>query len=332
MRCSLSIIIPTYRRPQDLRRCLAAVLGQVRAGDEVLVVRRRDDELSAAVVAEAGRERVREALVDRPGLVHALEQGASAASRQLVAFLDDDAVPRSDWLARLTNHFTENPDVAGVGGRDWVHELGTTLDGSKSRVGRLTWVGRMIGNHHLGVGPPREVDSLKGVNMAFRRQPLLQSGFDGRLRGPGAQVANEIAVCLPLRRSGWRLIYDPAIAVDHYPSVRHDADKRYVFNPVAGFDSAHNQTLPVWEHLPKWRRPIFLVWGVLVGTRSCFGVAQSLRHLRRPGESWQRLRAGLEGRFAALNTARRHPRRPVIDPPPSPNTQVRSRAVAELQA
>jgi len=51
--------------------------------------------------------------------------------------------------------------VGGVGGRDWVYH-GTQLeDGARKVIGRVHWFGRVIGNHHLGVGEPREVDVLK---------------------------------------------------------------------------------------------------------------------------------------------------------------------------
>jgi hypothetical protein len=45
----------------------------------------------------------------------------------------------------------------------------------------------LIGNHHLGVGEPREVDVLKGVNMSYRRTAIADIHFDERMRGTGAQ-------------------------------------------------------------------------------------------------------------------------------------------------
>ncbi|MBE9020210.1 glycosyltransferase, partial [Chroococcidiopsidales cyanobacterium LEGE 13417] len=39
----ISVLIPTYRRSQDLARCLVALQQQVRPADEVLVVVRDSD-------------------------------------------------------------------------------------------------------------------------------------------------------------------------------------------------------------------------------------------------------------------------------------------------
>jgi len=93
------------------------------------------------------------------------------------------------------------------------------------------WFGRVIGNHHLGVGEPRET-CCKGVNMNYRRAAIANLRFDQRLWGPGAQAHNDMAFSLAVRR-GWKLIYDPRVAVDHYPAQRFDEDQRNKFNQIA---------------------------------------------------------------------------------------------------
>lgn len=52
----------------------------------------------------------------------------------------------------------------------------------------IQWFGRIIGNHHLGVGLPQKVDFLKGANMSYRAQVLATLRFDTRLRGAGASL------------------------------------------------------------------------------------------------------------------------------------------------
>ena len=66
-------------------------------------------DLTAAVGA-------RYVLEPRPGLSHARNRGMSVASAPLVAFIDDDAIPATDWLERLTAAF-EDPDIAAATGR-----------------------------------------------------------------------------------------------------------------------------------------------------------------------------------------------------------------------
>ena len=68
---------------------------------------------------------------------------------------------------------------------------------------RTTWYGRSYGNFHCGKGPPREVRSLKGVNMAYRKAAIGALRFDERLLGSGAQVANEGLFSGAIRLAGW---------------------------------------------------------------------------------------------------------------------------------
>lgn len=303
---TISVIIPTYRRPQDLRRCLLALAAQQRPADEILVVVRDGDGQTQAVLDEALVWVTRGVCVAVPGQVAALNAGLEAATGQIIAITDDDAAPRPDWLARIEAHFAADASLAGVGGRDWVHHGQAVAGGSARRVGRVQWFGRIIGNHHLGVGAPRWVDTLKGANMAFRRAAIGGWRFDQRLRGQGAQVHNDRAFCLAVRRTGGRLLYDPAVAVDHYPAQRFDADGRCGFCSRAQADAAHNDTLTLLEHLPTWRCLAFAAWAVLVGTRADPGIAQLVRLL--PSErltAMRRWAATMCGRLSALRTWRR---------------------------
>lgn len=235
--------------------------------------------------------------VTQPGVVAALNAGLVAVTGDIVSITDDDAAPHPDWLARINAHFIDSL-VAGVGGRDWVHQGNKILDESRLVVGKLQWFGRVIGNHHLGVGEARQVDVLKGVNMSFRTQAIAGLRFDERMRGTGAQVHFEMAFTLALKRAGWQLIYDPKIAVDHYPAQRFDEDQRHNFNQIALTNLVHNETLILLEHLPTIRRMIFGFWAIFIGTRDCFGLIQWLRFLPSQGQlATRKLLASLQGRW-----------------------------------
>ncbi|MEO0683984.1 MAG: glycosyltransferase family A protein, partial [Cyanobacteria bacterium J06649_11] len=176
---SIAVIIPTYRRSQDLARCLKALQNQTRPADEVIVVvRDTDTETWSFLTAFDSKDLgLRSATVSITGVVAAMNTGLDAATADIVAFTDDDAAPHLDWLARIESHYLANEQVGGVGGRDWVYH-GTDLeDGSSRTVGQVHWFGRVIGNHHIGTGEAREVDVLKGVNMSFRRAAIQKWHF-----------------------------------------------------------------------------------------------------------------------------------------------------------
>jgi GT2 family glycosyltransferase len=305
----VSVIVPTWRRTADLARCIAALDAQRRLADEVIVVARAEDgaTLEWLRAREAARPdaRLTIALIDRPGVVAAYNRGLDCATGDVVCFTDDDAAPHDDWIERIARAFEDDPALGGLGGRDIVHERHGILQGEKPVVGLVRWYGRTIGNHHIGHGPAREVNILKGVNMSFRRDAVGTLRFDARLRGSGAQVHCEMAFSLDVGRRGWTLVYDPMLLVEHYPAPRSDEDQRYTFNDVAYYNASFNLRLILCEHLSPSGRWAFVAYSALIGDRADPGLARALSLALRgdgPGLAlrkwWVGLRA-MRGAWAA---------------------------------
>jgi glycosyltransferase involved in cell wall biosynthesis len=259
----VSVVVPSFRRPASLSRCLAALARQERAPDEVLVAVRSDDAATICAVRAAKLDVARTVQVVTPGVLAAMQAGAGAATGDVIAFTDDDAAPRPDWLRRLEDHFAE-PAVGAVGGRD---VLANEIDNETTDVGRITSWGRLVGNQHLAIGRARPVDVLKGVNVAFRRPALA---LPHELRGRGSHVHWEIPTCAWARARGWRVIFDPAVVVDHIPAPRPAGDKRA---GCAGDvrDASFNLVIGIASFRPElvWRRALY---GLLLGDRMTPGL------------------------------------------------------------
>ncbi len=299
----ITVIVPTYLRPKDLARCLEALQKQTRPADEILVVMRDTDAETWAFLKAFSPDflPLLAVKVTVPGVVAAMNVGLDAASGDIIAFTDDDAAPHKDWLERIEAHFLPDDCIGGVGGRDFVYcgnQESWLIEGERKTVGKLQWYGLVTGNHHLGIGEPREVDVLKGVNMSYRRTAIGSRRFDQRMRGTGAQVHFELVFTLLLRRAGWKIIYDPKVAVSHYVAQRFDEDQRGQFSDIALMNMTHNETLALLEHLPFLQRIIFVIVVILVGTRSTPGFLQWLRLLPSEGSlASRKLLASLQGRW-----------------------------------
>lgn len=300
----ISVIVPTWKRPDDLARCLRGLAAQETLPLEVIVVWRQGDETVHEVTRSwTGACPLRMVETFRPGVVAAMNRGLQAATSDIVALTDDDSFPHPDWCKRLLDAYLDQPDRVAVGGRDLVHASGEVIPAQETPVGIVSWFGRTSGNHHIGSGSPREVAFLKGVNCSFRRGALKGLLFDERLRGAGAQVHWELAFFLALGRSG-SILYDPTIQVDHFPAIRHDADQRNTFAAIAASDAAHNETMALVENLTWPRRVAYFAWAVLVGSTAHPGLVQGVRdHLiRHRPHAWRRVAATLAGRFGALRS------------------------------
>lgn len=303
---SITVLVPTYRRTIDLVRCLDALKQQTRLPNEVLLTVRDIDEETWGFLKSYNPMplNLKVIEVNVPGVIAAMNAALAQFTSDVIASTDDDAAPHPDWLVRMEEWFLSDRKIGGVGGRDWQY-VGDNIKepGERDVVGKVQWFGRVIGNHHLGVGEAREVDVLKGVNMAYRREAIGDLTFDERLQGTGAQVHFELAFTLQLRRKGWKLIYDPKVAVDHYPAQRFDQDGRDQFNPAAQCNTVHNETLALLDYLPIIQQPIFIFWSLFVGTRGSMGLVQWLRFLPNKGSiATQNLLASSRGRYEGWQT------------------------------
>jgi len=115
---SVSIVIPTFSRPERLRACLDALTRiDCDAPFEVIVV---DDGSTAPVagVVDAFRDRLDLRLTrqSRAGPGPARNRGAAMARAPFLAFIDDDCVAVPTWLSTLLRALQRDPDVL-LGGR-----------------------------------------------------------------------------------------------------------------------------------------------------------------------------------------------------------------------
>ena len=301
----VSVVVTSYRRTALLERCLGGIAGQSPAPDEVVVVHRQEDEETRGFLERwrAGDPQHRRATeVRRAGIVHALVAGTVAARGDVVAFLDDDAVPRAGWLAELRAGF-DDPAVGGVGGRFVDHVDGRERRGRTRRVGRITWYGRVIGHHDMDTDYVGDVEVLPGANMSFRRELIHH---DERLlhTSNGLALANELDACLTVCRLGHRLLYRPSAVVDHYTTSYRDPK---LGSRVAGadvFTSAANYTYALLKYLPWHRRIVFLAYAYLVGSSMLPGPGRVLAQLTAgPRRAWAmagRVPVTWRGRLAGL--------------------------------
>ncbi|HEY8976666.1 MAG TPA: glycosyltransferase family 2 protein, partial [Burkholderiaceae bacterium] len=122
---SLSVVIPTYRRPALLARCLDALLAQSLPGHafEVIVVDDGCTEDTRACCSEVAIRSCRRGgpviRYLRPqgtrGPAAARNRGWRAAQGRVVAFTDDDTVPDPDWLRQGQTAFATNGVEAAWG-------------------------------------------------------------------------------------------------------------------------------------------------------------------------------------------------------------------------
>jgi GT2 family glycosyltransferase len=211
----------TTARWGQLQAAVRTVLAQTVSPAEVVVVVDHSDELLAMAAAlerqpTAGSPGVRVLPNSGPrGLSGARNTGVQAASAEVVAFLDDDAVASPTWLAELSAHFA-SADVIGVGGRilpDWAGREPAWLPPE------FLWV---VGCSYTGLPQgTAEVRNPIGASMAFRRAALQAVGGFSTAVGrvgttPLGCEETELSIRLAHRVPGSRILYEPRAVVHHH--------------------------------------------------------------------------------------------------------------------
>jgi glucosyl-dolichyl phosphate glucuronosyltransferase len=200
-----TVVISSYSvdRWSTLRASVASVLAQDPAPAEVLVVVDTPEYLE--LVQATFADPVRGVKNAARGINGARNTGIAEAASEVVVFLDDDAVPRPDWLSRMVAPLRDDACV-GVGGSPVPNYLAP----------RPTWFPPefdwIFGCRYVGLPDEQSpIEHLIGTTMAMRRDDLREvGGFQAR-RLEDLDISLRLAHRWPNRA----LIYDPLAMVDH---------------------------------------------------------------------------------------------------------------------
>lgn len=221
-----TVLICTYNRCESLKATLHSALAQSVPASlewEVLVVDNNSSDATKDVVHQfthAHGDRVRYLFEGRQGKSNALNTGIREARGKVIAFLDDDAVADSSWLATLTEPLLAG-SCDGTGGRillpPSIH-LPAWIPHPRHR-----WTAPLA-LFDLGAETIALSEAPYGTNMAFSKSLFdLFGGFRTDL-GPqaGSEIRNEdTEFGSRLLKNGKSLTYVPQAVVYHYiPQAR----------------------------------------------------------------------------------------------------------------
>jgi GT2 family glycosyltransferase len=238
----VSVVINTYNRGPSLRRTLQALRYQSHDAFEVVVVNGPSTDETPAVLAEfAGAIRV--GCCPEVHLSKSRNVGIGLAAGEVVAFIDDDAIPEPRWLEQLAAAY-DGERVGGAGGIVYDH-TGFRLQYRYAACDRL-------GGARFDVAPPFDALArpgadpfvyLQGTNCSFRRDCLVEiGGFDEEIE----YFLDEVEVCLQMIDRGYELRPLPDAAVHHKYLASHlRTPDKVVLNP---YPFAKNRSYFAYRH------------------------------------------------------------------------------------
>jgi len=264
-----SVIVCTKDRPDALDRCLSAVGQQDYPSLDVIVVDNAGSDSAACEVAR--RHGATYVFEPRRGVSRARNRGVAVSAADVVAFIDDDAVPAPGWLAALAREFAD-PEVSAATGKIVLK----APSGDPALLAECRTYAERRGDARIVIDQrhPRwfVLCNFGGIgdggNMAFRRSAFdLWPGFDVRL-GRGALIdgGEDQHAFFSLIARGGRIVYTPTAVVEHpTPATRselRERRRRDVSNAAACVALLCVEHWEFWPaiaaHLGRWlaRRPV----------------------------------------------------------------------------
>ena len=199
----VSVIVPSYNRPDRLRGCLEALTRQDGGPYEIIVVDDGSPEPLAAICAAFG-DQVRYLRQDNAGPAKARNTGAKTSDAEILVFTDDDCRPEPGWVAALLARHAGQRDAL-VGGQ--VVNLLTNNVYSASSQTLCDFL-----YDHFGAAQGT-IPFFTSNNMACDRARFLElGGFDESF--PLA-AAEDRDFGMRWREAGGRLVYAPDAVVGH---------------------------------------------------------------------------------------------------------------------
>lgn len=214
---SLTVAVLTYRRPDMLDACLAALVEQISdtKNVEVLVVDNDPSASAGPIVERFARWSVRYTVEPRPGVSYARNRAVSESNGAYLAFIDDDETVLPGWLKAVERHISAgvaasfgkviadlsepvDPDLRGVCTSIYSRDLGRAQDADVT----ASWI-------HLGTG-----------NSLFLKKACFETEcpFSSRFAATGGE---DVFLLQGLVAKGVCLMWNPSAGVrEHVPAER----------------------------------------------------------------------------------------------------------------
>ena len=222
----ISVVIPTYKRPQMIIRCLNSLLKQDfdRSYFEIIVVDdgSGDDTGDRIGAWKQKNEGINLSYISQKnaGPASARNRGIEEASAEIVAFTDDDCEVDPNWISVILKYLNNYPGKLGVGGVTYTD------------IAQVTPLTSQISNSI-------ETD-FPTCNVAYRASTLEEiGGFD-----ESYPVTNEDIDIT------WRILEKGEIGHEETMRVKHPPRKDSFIKTMKGVRNLEGEFI-LWERLPK---------------------------------------------------------------------------------
>jgi len=207
METEVSVVIPARNSAKFIDQTLTAIQNGSRQPAEILVIDGCSNDNTKAI-AEEHNVTVFDNKKKHTSAGRRL--GVEKAKGPVIAFTDADCIPASNWIEIITKYFSEDQQLAGVGGR-------VVLSNPRNDV--QAYSAHVFESIKSFPTSPTQIRtkvvsgfSFAGANCAFSKQRILAVGS---FRHQFANYAEEVDLLWRLVDDNAKCIFDPTLCVEH---------------------------------------------------------------------------------------------------------------------
>lgn len=201
---AVSVIIITRDRPAMLDTCLAALARQATKPNEIIIVNNSLKKNTTSVLSRFKEKlSIRSVHVSARNFPVLYNKGARLSNDDIIAFLDDDCIPRKDWVANIRRAHRNHP--------------GCIIQGKVLSIPKKNLYVFLMSQHYRNwLTTHRLSDGKLSVldtkNVSFDRRLLLQNLFNEALY----LGSHDIELGKRLAAQNIPILYNPTIVVSHH--------------------------------------------------------------------------------------------------------------------
>jgi glycosyltransferase involved in cell wall biosynthesis len=260
----ITVIIPTYRRPNTLRAALESLRKQTQTGFQILVVDNAAEAATESLVGEFNRAvgvRATYVAEARLGVHFARNTAGRVADGDLLLYADDDVTFDPEWVAAYDREFERHQEMAAAGGPVrpvWEMSPPRWLLDFIGDQREFTLLSFRESDDHFVLSP---AGTYYSCNMAVRKSVLLaRGGFHPEATGERWVGDGETGLLKAMWAAGDLVGSVPeAVAYHHIPASRMTV--RYLRRRMAN-EGAADVFGRYHPNVPRWPRLLFDAAGV----------------------------------------------------------------------
>lgn len=196
----ISVVVCSYNGASTIRDTFEGLADLDYPNYEVIIVNDGSTDATAKIAKEYDVHLIS---TENRGLSNARNTGMYEASGEIIAYIDDDAYPDSQWLKYLASAYM-NSEHGGIGGPN----INPAGDGPIADC-----VANSPGGPLHVLTTDEIAEHIPGCNMTFRTAALVEiNGFDPVYRAAG----DDVDVCWRIQQAGYTIGFHPSAFVWHH--------------------------------------------------------------------------------------------------------------------